>query len=289
MRIPNLTFVVFTYNEEARLPLVIRNFRNYGHILVVDNYSTDSTRALAEAHGCQVLLNRNEGGFMETQETCDRLQAAVQTDWMFWAAADELVAPDALEELRRILQSDRYDVICMMRKNYFQGAFCHNIAIGYRARAFKKDTIDFRNNRIHEFGRITVPKERVYFMPQHYFVHHLIANTAGSYVETIQRYTDMECQMRSPQELNRSLSYLLLLPLKAIWSDFFLKGGMKGGRQALHLSILMSIYSLLRAIKGFETQEGLTKEEIAKRNREIAERLLGNLPPLEPIKCDEGN
>ncbi|CEK19141.1 predicted glycosyltransferase [Chthonomonas calidirosea] len=288
MRIPNLTFVVFTYNEEARLPLVIRNFRSYGRILVVDNYSTDRTRDIAKEQGCDVLLNRNEGGFMENQETCDNVQSAVRTDWMFWLAADELVAADALEELERLIRSERYDVICMVRKNYFQGAFCHDIAIGYRARAFKKNTIDFRNNKIHEFGRIVAPKERVYYMPSRYFVHHLISNTAATYLETIQRYTEIEKKVRAPEELDRPLPYLLLLPFKALWSDYLLKGGIRGGRQAVHLSALMMIYSLLKAIKGYEAKMGLTADEIAKRNRQIAEMILQTIPSAEIASPTDG-
>lgn len=287
-RIPNLTFVVFTYNEEARLPLVIRNFRSYGHILIVDNYSTDRTRDIANEQGCDVLLNRNEGGFMENQQTCDNVQAAVHTDWMFWIAADELVAADALEELERLIRLDRYDVICMMRKNYFQGAFCHDIATGYRARAFKKNTIDFRNNKIHEFGRIVVPKERVYYMPSRYFVHHLISNTAATYLETIQRYTEIEQKVRAPEELDRSLLYLLLLPFKALWGDYILKGGVKGGRQAMHLSAMMMTYSLLKVIKGYEAKMGLTAEEIAQRNRQIAETILQTIPASKTASQTDG-
>lgn len=282
--ISNLTFVVFTYNEEARLPLVIRNLKKYGSILVVDNYSSDSTLEIARSYGCRALMNRNEGGWMENQETCDNVQDAVSTDWMFWLSADELISADALVELGRLIESDKYDVISMLRKNYFQGVFCHNIAIGYRARAFKKNCIDFRGNTIHNFGKITSSPKRVFKMHSRYYIHHLISNTTTSYIDTIQRYTEMEKVNRDHGQMTRSTAYVLLVPFKAILMNYFLKGGRKAGRSALHLSVLMLIYSFIKILKGYDVQEGLTAEEIARRNRRIAEDILRRLPgkPVQP-------
>ena len=87
--IPDITFVVFTFNEALRLPGVIKNFRKYGRILVVDNFSTDETVAIARAAGCEVLMNKN-AGWVEDFETTEKVKAAVQTPWIYWAFADEM-------------------------------------------------------------------------------------------------------------------------------------------------------------------------------------------------------
>ena len=44
----NITFVIFTYNEEKRIEYPIRNFINYGNVIIIDNFSTDKTKEIAE-------------------------------------------------------------------------------------------------------------------------------------------------------------------------------------------------------------------------------------------------
>jgi glycosyltransferase involved in cell wall biosynthesis len=44
----NITFVLFAYNEEKRIEYPIRNFIKYGEVIVIDNFSTDKTKKVAE-------------------------------------------------------------------------------------------------------------------------------------------------------------------------------------------------------------------------------------------------
>lgn len=267
--------MIFTFNEEARLPNVIKNFRCYGKILVVDNYSTDSTVALAEAGGCDILLNKN-AGWVEDYDTLEKIKAHVRTDWLYWGFADEVLQKDALADLGRVITKDEADVVSIVRKNYFYGVFCHEIAVSPQIKAFKKTAIDFRGNTIHNFGKITVGGDRVYQMPSDKFIHHLISNTAASYVSTINRYTDLEVTTKMPAGLNRSAVYYLLVPLKALWLDFFCRGGRQAGHPGLALSVLMLIYSLIKAIKGYEAADGLDADSIKIRYEAIAGELLSD-------------
>lgn len=273
--IPNLTFVIFTFNEEARLPNVIKNFRCYGKILVVDNYSTDSTVAVAEAGGCDILLNKN-AGWVEDYDTLEKIKAQVHTDWLYWGFADEILQRDALADLARVITQGTADVVSIARKNYFYGVFCREIAVSFQTKAFKKNAIDFRGNTLHNFGKIIVGGDRVYQMPPDKFVHHLISNTAATYVATINRYTDLEAGTKTPAELNRSAAYYLLLPFKALWLDFFRRGGRQAGHAGLALSALMLSYSLIKAIKGYEAAQALDADAIKNRYEEVSGELLSD-------------
>ncbi len=275
--ISDLTFVVFTYNEAARIGNVIRNFRAYGPILVVDNFSTDGTADIARQGGCEVLSNKNPG-WVEDFETTERVQAAVGTDWLYWGFADEIAPRETLAEVKRVIEAGRHDVICIQRKNYLYGQFCQEIAASAHDKVFKKGAIDFRANTIHNFGRRTVKANRIYEMPPDKFFHHLISNTVGSYLDTINRYTDMEITTKSARGVGRSRPYYLLAPLKAIWGDFFFKGGRRAGQPALSLSALMMIYGLVAAMKGWESSQGLDRERIAGLYRRVAEDLLREFP-----------
>jgi glycosyltransferase involved in cell wall biosynthesis len=44
----NITFVIFAFNEEKRIAYSIRNFINYGEVVVIDNFSSDRTVEISE-------------------------------------------------------------------------------------------------------------------------------------------------------------------------------------------------------------------------------------------------
>jgi len=273
LSVPNLTFVVIAFNEEARLPNVLKNFHGYGRILVVDNFSADATVAIARARGCEVMLNKNDG-WVEDYDTMERIKAQVQTEWIYWAMTDEIISKETLADMARVIKADTADVITILRRNYLYGRFCHDIAVSYQTKAFKKSAIDFQGNTIHNFGRTLAPKERIYQMPSDKFVHHLISNTAASYLDTINRYTNFEVAGKVAAGLNHSTVYYLLLPLKAIWRDYFCKGGRQAGRPGLILSALMLIYSLVKAMKGYEATCGLDATAIKSLYQALADELL---------------
>ena len=46
----NITFAIFTYNEE-RISYAVRNFIKYGDVIILDAGSTDKTREISEKLG----------------------------------------------------------------------------------------------------------------------------------------------------------------------------------------------------------------------------------------------
>ena len=45
----NITFALFTYNEEKRISFAIKNLIKYGEVVIMDGGSTDKTKEIAEA------------------------------------------------------------------------------------------------------------------------------------------------------------------------------------------------------------------------------------------------
>ena len=94
-----ITFVLFMFNEEARIERAVRNFLRYGRVLVVDNYSTDRTVEIAKSLGADVLLHKNQG-WVEDEHTTSVVKAAVQTPWLYWGFSDEIVDRATMEAMR---------------------------------------------------------------------------------------------------------------------------------------------------------------------------------------------
>jgi glycosyltransferase involved in cell wall biosynthesis len=267
-----LTFVVFTFNEEKRLPLVLKNFCNFARILIVDNSSTDRTIEIAKEYGCDVLVNKNQG-WVEDEITASRVKARVQTDWIYWGYADEMVDASLMNIIGNVIASDNYSVINVEKKNYFLGRFCHGIWAARLNRVFKKDAIDFSGNKIHYFGRVTVPDERIYVVNSKYFVHHFISHTAGKYSNTMNVYSDLEVQVGFNTK-PIGMGIILLKAIKRFVVNYAYCGGFKAGIPGLYLILLTIWYDILRDMKLYEAQKRLDVIAIEETNDVVRREIL---------------
>ena len=273
MLLSNLTFVVSTFNESARIGRVIENFKPFGRVLIVDNYSEDNTVEIARTHGCDVLMNKNQG-WTEDEETVTNVKQAVKTEWIYWGFADEMLEKTSIEEMAAVIASEKYDVVSILRKNHYYGRFCHGAFADRAPRAFRKSAIDFTGNKIHSFGTLMVPKERVCILEGKYFIHHFISNTAKSYLAVIDRYTDVEMH-----ETGRTggVARIVIAPLRMFVKNFLIMGGYRGGIPVFFLVCQMVIYRWLAVMKLYEAQNGVNRNQIERSNDKIRDRILSQL------------
>lgn len=268
-----ITFVVFTYNESARIGRVIQNFKPFGSILIVDNYSTDDTLKIAEMEGCDILLNKN-AGWVEDSVTTARVKEKVTTDWIYWGFADEMVDGETLMEIIGNVESGKYDIINIIRKNYYYGRFLYDAYADRMNRIFRKDAIDFNGNKIHGFGKSTVLENRIKFLPKNFFVHHFISNTAKSYLAAMDRYTDIEAD-EGPNQAHFSIA--ALRSAKRFLGNYFIRGAFKAGEGGFYLAFLASFYPILAHMKRHEAKTHLTRTEIEYLNNIKRKSIVSNI------------
>lgn len=271
----NITFVIFTFNEEARIENVIKNFKDFGKILIADNKSTDNTVAIAKSYGCDVYTREKHYVFVENQELVDLLYPKITTDWIYWGFADEMLEKKALLKIAEIIKEDRFDIINIDRKNYFYGDFCYDLYNSRTNKIFKKGSVDFTDNVIHGFGKPVVDNKKILIVDDEFFVHHFISNTASSYLNVINRYTD--CEVNFSTQKNTSILYLILFFLKNVFTNYFFKKGYKAGFSGLVLLELMLFYTLVKNMKVYEYRNGLNPITIEKNNNDKRNSILSGL------------
>lgn len=269
---PIITFVIFTYNEAERIGRVIKNFKPFGNILVVDNFSSDDTVAIARNEGCDILMNKNPG-WCEDVDTASRVKETVKTEWIYWGYADELVRKEALIEIINDIKSDNFDILNIKRKNYYYGYFLHEAFADRMNRIFKKNAIDFAGNTIHSFGQPAVSNDRIKFLSPNIFVHHFISNTAKSYLGSIDRYTDIEADKHQ-----KSAAWLIILrSLKGFVGNYFVRGAYRAGAPGLYVCILMVFYPLMAMMKQYEKRMGIDRAEIERINNIERDNIIKNI------------
>jgi len=274
----SITFVIFTYNEERRLPWVIKNFKNWGKILVVDNFSEDRTVEIAKEYGCDVLMNKNQG-WVEDEITTARVKETVQTEWIYWGFADEMLSVESMKAIMRAVESEKYDIVNVARKNYYYGKFCYDVSPDRLNRIFKKNAIDFSGNVIHGFGKSAVSENRICYLDKHkYYVHHLNSYYAKSYLRTTDRYSDIQADsIASKQDspsVAREIVVLFLRTVKIFVQNYFMRGGWRAGSAGVYLILEMLMYQWLLAMKVHEKRRRLLPQEIEALNDEARSKIL---------------
>lgn len=271
----NITFVIFTFNEEARIENVIKNFIDFGKILIADNKSTDRTIEIAKNYGCDIFIREKHYDFVENQELTDSLYSVITTDWLYYGFADEMLEKSTLLEIGKIIDEDKFDIINIDRKNYFYGDFCYDLFNSRTNKIFKKHKIDFTHNKIHGFGTPSVSNDKIFVLNDKYFVHHFISNNAASYLNVINRYTDNEIGTLS--KYHNSVFYSILFFFKNIFINYFFRKGYKSGFSGIVLIELTIFYSIIKKIKIYEKLEGISPSNIEEKNNKIRKLIINNL------------
>jgi glycosyltransferase involved in cell wall biosynthesis len=266
-----ITFVVFTYNEERRIEWAIQNFRDWGRILIVDNFSEDRTVEIAKANGCDVLLNKNPG-WVEDSETVSRVKAAVQTDWIYWAYADELVGRATLSAIMDAVQSEKFSIVNIIRKNYYYGKFCHDAYSHRMNRVFVRQAIDFSTNTIHNFGEVTVSEDRIcYLDAKRHYVRHFTSTDASTWLRSMDKYTDIQSGSYGGSFDRIALGLRLI---KTLVGNYLIRGGYKAGFAGFCVAIEMTYYECLLVMKAYERRHGLNAKEIEVLNNAERRKLM---------------
>lgn len=269
-----ITFVIFTYNEEKRIENVIKDLKDFGSILLADDGSTDSTIEIANKYGCSIYRREDFGyGYVENQPLVNRIYELVETDWIYWGFADEMLDKEALKAIKEVVSKCKYKIINIDRKNYFMGRFCYNMFHSRTNKCFTKGSIDFSENKIHGFGKELVSKEHIYVLPSKYFVHHFISNNTSSYINVINRYTEEDTE-RACSTSWMLFGFSIYFFLRLFCKNYLIGKGFKAGVEGGIFFLLMYFYSIVKLIKNVERVKGVTKATILNKNKEKCEKIL---------------
>lgn len=274
----NITFIIFTYNEEKRIERVIKNLHGHGKILIADNKSSDNTLAIAKSYGCDIYIRNKTCVYVETAEMMAALKQEVTTDWVYWGFADEMLELKTLNEMNRLIVQDNYDVISIDRKNYYWGRFCYDAYASRTNKIFKVDAINFEGNKIHGFGKLSSDSIRVYDLPSDYFVHHFISNNIESYLNTINRYTNIEAEQTS---ISPNILLILGRSMLSCIKQYWVKGAYKAGTAGMALVCIQTFYTITNTLKNTELKSGLVGGEIENLNNKIRDGLLSHIPEVK--------
>lgn len=281
----NITFLIFTYNESARIKYPIQCFLPYGEVLVVDCFSTDGTPELCRKLGARVIQYDNEWKMVETKKEADFVYKHVKTDWVFWGFADELLPRPCLELFRQISLENRYKAVTQKRKTLLFDSQSEFLPTPITTKFFRKDAIDFTDNKIHHMGTYyphVRPNEVLLLPPiDMYSVYHYSEYSTESLVSNFNRYSNIDAQ-QAPAASKHGLKMVGT----ALWSfgyHYFFEAAFRFGIKGLVVSLQYSLYPLFVWMKRYEKDHHLTRESIRDEFAKGKKDLLKYDPQIKPL------
>lgn len=274
----NITFIIFTYNEEKRIEYPIKCFLPYGQVLIVDNFSSDNTVGVSQKTGAKVIRYKNDG-WVETKKEADFVYKHVKTDWVFWGFADEMVPKTCLDLYKKISNESKYKIVVQKRKTLFYDSNDEFAPCDVAIKFFQKDAIDFSNNTIHQVGKFfshVKPSEVLYLPPiDEYSVYHFSRYNTESIMKNFNKYSSIHAQSTSTKFIGLKIVFI---PIYSFFSNYLFFGMFKYGLKGMIVSTQYAIYSFLTLAKAYEKSQNITLDSIENKFISGKEKILKQSP-----------
>ena len=276
----NITFIIFTYNEEKRIEYPVKCFLPYGEVLVFDNYSTDKTREIVEKLGAKaILINKSNVIFDETEKVVNFVFKHVKTDWVFWGFADDMTPKTCLDLYKKVSQENKFKIVVQKRKTLmFDGK--SELDPGFiTCKFFRKDSLDFTDNTMHQMGKFkshVKPADILYLPPLDEFAtYHFSRDIMADVIEKINRSSSEQVKTMHGKT---STIRIFLDPLITFIIAYFLYGLFRFGTRGFIVAMrhMMSRYALMA--KKYEQDNNLTLVTIEDNFKQEKQKLLSKSP-----------
>lgn len=239
----NLSVVVITKNEQANLRRCLASVLFADEIVIVDDNSTDGTRAIAADFGAKII-SPEWIGFGPAKRAG---VAAASGDWILSLDADEEVTSELADEIKQIVTMDaNFFGYEMPRRTQFLGRWIYHCGWypDQVLRLFRRGRGNFTEARVHETVELSGPAGRLKGEILHYSYPDL-----ESYFEKFNRYTTIAAE-QGVAEGRRPGGYdIIVRPLAAFIKHYFTKRGFLDGVEGFLISVLSSVHVMVKYAK----------------------------------------
>lgn len=111
-----ITTLILAKNEEQHIVDCIKTVQFTDEVLVIDDYSTDRTKELAESMGARVIQRAMNGDWGQQQTFA--IQHASH-EWVLFLDADERISEPLAKEIREAVEKNEQKAYWIRRENLF--------------------------------------------------------------------------------------------------------------------------------------------------------------------------
>ncbi|OGK17506.1 hypothetical protein A2774_00760 [Candidatus Roizmanbacteria bacterium RIFCSPHIGHO2_01_FULL_39_12c] len=273
----NITFIIFSFNEEKRILYPLKLYRPYGEILVVDNYSRDRTVQIAKSSGARVIRYRNKG-WAESKNQMDFIFKHVKTEWLCICSADEIIPKSCLDLYCKIAEENKYKVVIQRKKTLLFKAGTDFIPAYINVHFFKKDSLDFTNKSVHErkFASHVKPDEVLYLPPiDEYSIYHFSVNTSEGMMKMLNSYSNVQAYHVSTDFIGLKL---IIMPIVSFIRHYIFGKIFTIGLRGFIISLQIASFEFWTYAKAYELRNNINFTSIENSFAEEKRRLMKKSP-----------
>lgn len=238
-----LSVAIITFNEER----IIEKNLNAVHdladeIIIVDSFSTDSTKAICLKFPKVKFIKQKFLGFGKQKnlaiEQC-------QSEWILFLDSDEIPNEELIDSIRRIVSEPKspFNVYDVEFNNIFLGETLKYGGWGNikRERLFKKGYGKYSEDIVHEAFVTTETKGKLKGKINHYtykdIYHH---------IEKSNKYTSMMAEKMYKNGKKSNIFKILFKPLFQFFKSYFLRLGFLDGLVGYYAAATAAFYTFLK-------------------------------------------
>lgn len=240
---PRISLFVITKNEEKKIAKCILSARDIvNEIIVVDSNSTDKTTSVCHSLGA-IVYNHDFNGFATQKNFA---LSKVTSDWALSLDADETLTPELAQEIKKAVQSDKYDGYQLLCVNNFWGKQMRRNGVKQEKilRLVRTKKATFEGGPVHE--KLTV-KGKVGLL-KNVFVHDSFVDIE-TYIQKLNHYTTLSAQTMYKKGRRCSIFLTALrLPYDFVKCYFFQLGFLDGFRGFIW-AVFHAFYTFVKYIK----------------------------------------
>lgn len=261
----NITFILFSFNEEIRIEYVVRNLVPFGEVILLDGGSTDRTKEIAEKFGAKFVVRpKITTAYVETSEMFEFAKSVSSNEWLYWGYVDNLLPKTLLNRMVEIAKENIFSYVHIPVYTYLWGEINVPVIKAFYGNFFKKSLMDFSNNKMHGVGKFIGKKEEMLYLPNklEYAIRHFSLYDLNKFVGGHLKYANAEAE----EKLNGGIRFSTIYMLGSMANYFYLfyKRGFKAGVKGLFISLLYVFFRLLVFVRLYELENNITLESIEK-------------------------
>lgn len=251
-----LSVIITTLNEAENIEGVIASVEGADEVLVIDSFSQDDTRLLAEENGATVFERKYEG-------PADQKNWAIpqaRNEWILILDADERVTPTLWKEIQQILEQKDilYDGFWISRQNHFMRQKVNYSGWQGDAviRLIRRDVCRYNNKQVHE----EIETDGIKIGKLSNKMDHYTFKNAEHFLDKMQRYGEWSARDHAAKTKSIGILQLFGKPFFRFIKHYFIQRGFLDGRVGFIISVIMAWGVFLRYLYMLELKNTDTSQ-----------------------------
>lgn len=244
-----LTVLILAKNEEKNIKDCIESAKFADEIVVIDDFSADNTKEIAEQLGAKVYQRALNGDF-GAQQTFAITKAT--SEWIFILDADERITPELAAEVSDAIKKKEYYAYKVPRLNHIVGQQLRHGGwypdYGIHLLPRRGTTVE---GLVHQQIRHQYEERKL----KHFITHYAYASWE-QYFNKFNLYTKLAAE-KNYQKGKRTCFFrdIVLRPCFAFFKMYILKAGWLDGRVGFIMAAYHYFYTMSKYVKLYYIQK----------------------------------